>query len=116
MDASGSDEGFLAGLPWSPAVSRQEEGRRTERRVLKERGAKAHPMSGAGRIKDDGHDDEYLYEVKDTPKNYTLKGADLKGLHQRAARQGRSARWVVYFADLDITADIYITSGKVEMD
>lgn len=73
-------------------------------------------MSGAGRIKDDGHDDQYLYEVKDTPKNFTLKGEELKQLHKRAARQGRVARYVVHFADLDITADVYITGGKVEIN
>lgn len=115
MDAGGSEDGILRGTPWQPTVTRQVEGRRSEARVLKARGAYAHPMSGAGSIKDDGHDDEYLYECKDTPLNFTLKGKELKALHKRAARQGRIARYVVTFADLGITADIYITAGTVDL-
>ena len=43
----------------------------TEAKILKERGALVHPNSGAGTIKDDGHDDDYVYEVKDARKTIT---------------------------------------------
>lgn len=72
-------------------------------------------MSGAGDIKDDGSDDNFVFEVKDTTGNYTLNGKAIKQLHQRAVRQGKLSRWVVHFADSNLTADIYITPGRIDL-
>lgn len=71
-----------------------------------------HPMSGAGSIKDDGHDDDYVYEIKDANKSFTLNAKDLSDMHTRAARQTRQARYIVKFAN-GITAEITIKKERV---
>lgn len=67
-----------------------------------------HPNSGAGPIKDDGHDDDFLYEYKDANKQITLKGKELEATLKRATRQGRQAMWVVVFTDIGIEAEIHL--------
>ena len=99
------------GVPWKRR-SRQVEGRRTEQRILKERGAVLHPNSGAGSIKEDGHTDDFLYEVKDANKSFTLNGKELLVSIIRGIRQGRQARWVIYFTHYDITAEIHLSKGR----
>ena len=87
----------------------------TERRVLTQRGARVHPNSGAGSIKEDGSDDDLLYEVKDCRKSFTLKAADLETTFIRAVRQGKMGCWLIYFSDRDITAEVRLLPGGREL-
>ena len=96
---------------WKPP-SRQVAGRKTERDILKDVGARAHPNSGAGKIKYDGSDDEAVYEVKDMSKSFTLVAADLFASFVHASRQGKRMVWLVYFRKYDITAVIEIKRGR----
>lgn len=86
------------GLPYKPKT-RQEQGRATERTVLRKMGARQHPMSGAGRIKEDGSTDESLIEVKDANKSFSLSAADLLQSFKRATQQGKTAVWVIRFTN-----------------
>jgi len=101
------DRGFLDGLPWRHRT-RQQQGRETERKVVKRRGLIPHPNSGAGPIKDDAHDEESVYEIKDARKQYTIKADEMLATHRRAIRQGRQAVWVVVFDDLGIEVEMHI--------
>jgi hypothetical protein len=98
-------------LPWSPR-SRQQEGIRTESRIVKKRGGRVHPRSGAGKIKDDGSTDEEVMEIKDAKRSHTLKASDLEALYKRAAQQGKEARYIVYFSDNDLAAEITLRRGE----
>ena len=71
-----------------------------------------HPRSGAGRIKADASTDHEVIEVKDANKSYTLHGRDLLTVFRVATRSGKSPRFVVYFQDADMTADITISKGR----
>lgn len=82
---------------------------------MKARGARVHPNSGAGNIKDDGSDEHIVYEVKDARKNYTLKVAELVTLYKRAVRQGKMGVFLIYFSDCDMTAEIRLTPGGREL-
>lgn len=96
--ATASETAQSIGLPYSPKT-RQMQGRATEKRVLKSMGARQHPMSGAGRIKEDGSTPDLLIEVKDANKSFTLNGADLLQTRTRAIRQGKTGCWVITFAN-----------------
>lgn len=98
-------------MPWS-VRSRQKEGDRTEQHVVKKRGGRVHPRSGAGSIKDDGSSETEVMEIKDAMISHTLKGKDLFTLFKRAAMQGKDAVYVVYFTAFDLTATIKLTRGK----
>lgn len=107
-------------LPWSPPT-RQQDGAKTEKRLLKQEGARVHPRSGAGRIKEDGSKgqgnfdpEDVLYEVKDCRKSYTLKATDLRQSFVRAVQQGRTSVWLVYFDDCNFTAKIELVPGGQE--
>jgi hypothetical protein len=82
----------------------------TERQMLRARGARQHPRSGAGRIKEDGSDEQTLYEVKDANKTFTLSGADLLQSYRRGAAQGRDAVWLIRFGN-GIEAEIHLGRG-----
>lgn len=97
-------------LPYSPH-SRQVQGRRTEKQVAKELGARLHPNSGAGRIKEDASDEDYLYEIKDANKVFTLNAADLMTSFVRAVRQGKDSVWFIRFTN-GIDAEIRLTRGR----
>jgi hypothetical protein len=84
-------------------------------KILEARGARVHPNSGAGSIKDDGSDDEYVYEVKDATKSFTLKSKELRATFVRAVRQGKLPMWLVYFGDGDFTAEIRLVPGGKEL-
>ena len=71
----------------------------------------AHPNSGAGSIKHDGHDGECLYEIKDANKSYTLKGKELIELFRRATQQGKYGVMIIYFTQCDFTAEVRIVPG-----
>ena len=116
MDAERNHEGLVK-PPWKERT-RQQDGRVTERRILTDRGAYVHPNSGAGDIKDDGHDDMYVYEVKDTDaKTFRLIGKELKTTYVRAVRQGRLAMWLIHFNKLGFTAEIrLVPNGRETID
>jgi hypothetical protein len=100
----------ISGVPWRPRT-RQEEGRRTERDELRKRGARSHPNSGAGRIKDDGSDDDTIYEVKDANRSITLSGGDLYATWRRGVQAGKEAVWIIRFAN-GITAEVRLEMGR----
>lgn len=79
--------------------TRQEEGRRSEKKQAKKYGLRLHPNSGAGNIKQDASDESTLVEFKDVGKVFTLNAADLLTSQQRAVRTGRDAVWVITFAN-----------------
>lgn len=90
-DGEGDD-----GPAWSPPT-RQVQGRVTEKKWLKARGAKVHPNSGAGRIKDDGHDEDSIYEVKDANKTFVVNAKEMAALRKRAAQVGKQGVLVIKF-------------------
>lgn len=72
-------------------------------------------MSGAGDIKDDGHDDDYVVEVKDAPRNFTLKGADISALHRRAARQGKLSMWIVRLEEYGLVCEVHVKPERTQV-
>lgn len=98
------------GLPYRPRT-RQEDGTVTEKRVLKERGARQHPRSGAGSIKEDGSTAEHLIEVKDANIAFGLKSQDLMQSYKRAVAEDKDAIWVIRFAN-GIEAEIHLGRYK----
>ena len=111
VDGGDSPEQRL-GLGYRVTKTPQERGRIGEVQMARERGARPHPMSGAGRIKDDASTDDTQYEFKNVSKSHTLKGRDLLALFTRAIRQGKDAEYVIYFEDADLTATITLQRGK----
>jgi hypothetical protein len=93
-----TDNWYGIHVPWKDRTP-QEEGRRHERAELRRRGARQHPNSGAGPIKRDGSDDEWLYEVKLANRTHTVNGADLYALLTQAARESKQGRYVITFAN-----------------
>lgn len=67
--------------------------------MLKDLGAKAHPRSGAGRIKHDGSTHDELVEVKSARKQFALRLVDLAVLYKRAVQEGKEPLMVVTFDD-----------------
>lgn len=51
-------------------------------------------------------------EIKDAGKSHTIKGAALLTLFSRAAKQGKQAEYIIYFADVDLTMTGRVTKGK----
>lgn len=98
-------------LPWKPTRSRQMDGMATEKKIAKKKGARVHPRSGAGHIKDDASNESTVIEIKDAGKTHTLNAADLDGLFKRANAQGKDAEYVVYFGSKDLTATIHLQRG-----
>jgi hypothetical protein len=97
-------------LPWSPRT-RQKDGESTERKIARKKGARLHPRSGAGSIKDDASTDDVQMEIKDANKSYQLKGSELDTLLRRAIQRGKDAEFVIYFTEADVTATIRVTRG-----
>lgn len=95
------------GLPYEPRT-RQQQGLVTERQVLRERGARQHPRSGAGRIKYDGSTEDAVIEVKDASRSFALNGADLLAAWTIATRQGKDSVWVIRFSN-GIEAEMTLT-------
>lgn len=93
---------------WS-IPSRSVQGRITERKILKARGAKVHSNSGAGRVKDDGHDEEAIYEIKDAQKSHTIIAKEIRGLRKRAAQQGKQGVYIIKFPGF--TLECFIRQG-----
>lgn len=101
----------MVDLPWQPAT-RQQQGGKTEQQIAKKRGARIHPRSGAGSIKDDASTDHEQIEIKDANKVYQLKGSELNTLLKRATQRNKDATFIVYFTEADLTATIAVTRGK----
>lgn len=112
--AEGLDPARRLGLPYDGVKPRSVQGRIQEKKMAKERGARLHPMSGAGRIKDDASTDDTEYEFKLAGKSHVVKGAELYQLFVRAIRQGKEPVYAVYFDDVDITLEATLTRGKVD--
>jgi hypothetical protein len=105
-------------VPWDvkwQKPSRQVQGRITERKLLQDIGARVHPNSGAGHIKEDGSDEEHLYEVKDCRKSFTLKASDLRQSFVRAVRQQKTSVWMIHFSDAGFTAEVRLIPGGKEL-
>jgi hypothetical protein len=84
-------------LPWQPDT-RQQQGRKTERRLVTEEGGVFHPSSGSGHVKQDGHNDHCLFEIKDAAITHRIDSQELMALYQRGVRQGLIPTYIVRFA------------------
>lgn len=98
-------------MPWS-VRSRSKDGEQTERQIAKKRGMRAHPRSGAGKIKDDASDMHTVIEVKDANKSHTINAQELLAVWKRAVQQGKEAEYVIYFKSVDLTASLKLRKGK----
>lgn len=99
--------------PWDNSKNtRQVEGRKSEVRQAKKYGARLHPNSGAGNIKDDASNSDTIFEFKDVAKTHQLTGASLDGLFRRAVRQGKEAQYIVLFQDVGLEAVISLRRSK----
>ena len=98
-------------LPWVASRTPQEQGLRSERKVAKRYGARAHPRSGAGHIKHDASSPTTLIEAKRVDKTHTLKGHELETLFIRSVQLGKEALYVVTFVDSNIVAEISLRRG-----
>ena len=54
-------------------------------------------MSGAGSIKWDGSDDDYLIEVKDAQQRHQIDSYLLEGLWRDAIKQGKEPLYIIKF-------------------
>lgn len=98
-------------MPWrrdSASVG----GRKDERKAARDLGARLHPNSGAGTEKNDYSTEDAVFEHKSVKKSHTMKAEDVAKLFLNAAKQGKEARYVVYFADGDITVEGVIRKGR----
>lgn len=95
------------GLPYGKHTP-QVEGRRAEKRMARERGARLHPMSGAGSIKDDASTEAEVFEFKNANKTHTLNADDLYKLMVRALRAEKEPYYVIQFAN-GVTATIHLS-------
>lgn len=91
-----SDNGL--GLPYKPKTP-QVKGRDSERKQAKVYGARVHPMSGAGSIKDDASNDEAIYEFKQANKTHVITASELDALFIRGCRAEKDAMYVVKFGN-----------------
>jgi hypothetical protein len=80
--------------------------------MAKDRGARLHPNSGSGRIKDDASSDATRYEFKSVDRAHTLHGQALLDLFRRAVREGKEAEYVIFFKKANITATITMQRGN----
>lgn len=97
-------------MPWS-VDSAQVNGRKAERQMAKDRGARLHPNSGAGPEKNDFSTDDDVYEAKNVAKTHTIKGSDIEKLFVNASRQGKGAVYLIHFTDTNIVLEGRISRG-----
>ncbi len=97
-------------LPWDVETP-QKGGRRREKVMAKENGARLHPNSGAGRIKRDFSTDTELFEAKTAGKTHRLNAEDLLDLYRQAAIQDKEPVYLVEF-DNGIQARIGLSWKK----
>lgn len=74
-----------------------------------------HANSGAGHIKADAHNDDYLVEIKDANKSFKLDSKELRELFVRAVRQDRSAMLLIYFTDGDFVVECRLIPGGKQL-
>jgi hypothetical protein len=55
--------------------------------------------------------DFVIMEVKDAARTHTIQGAALDAVLKRANQQGKSAEYIIHFADVDITLTGTLTRG-----
>lgn len=70
-----------------------------------------HSNSGAGTEKNDYSTDDAVYEHKSVAKTHTIKGSDLAQLFSGAAKQGKSAVYVVHYSDANVTLEGVVRRG-----
>ena len=98
-------------IPWK-RDTQQVVGRKDEQRAARKLGARLHSNSGAGPEKNDYSTDDTVFEHKSVAKSHTLNGADLNLLRVNAAKQGKTAKYIVYFQDENITLVGEVVHGK----
>jgi hypothetical protein len=98
-------------LPWRPDT-RQEQGIVTEKRIIHDRGGVRHPSSGSGKVKQDGHTDGELIEVKDARRSHRISVDELMALYQRGVRQRRCPMYIVHFANGLVLEGVVRVDGK----
>ena len=94
-------------MPWQ-TKSRSQQGLQTEASLIKKKGGRSHPRSGAGQIKWDGSTEDELIEVKDANKCISLKGDYLLSLFKDAAMQSKEAVFIVRFLEAGIVMEARI--------
>lgn len=102
---------MVSELPWA-VPSASVNGRKSEKEKAKRYGAMLHPNSGSLGIKNDFSTEDTVYEDKNVAKSHTIKGSDLNDLFVNATRQGKEARYIVYFSDADVTIEGVVRRGK----
>lgn len=102
--------GFLA--PRWGVKSRQDVGRDVERKVLRSKGARAHPGSGSGSISFDGSTADAVIEVKNAKSVHQLNGAYLNRLFKNAVQQGKAARLIIVFEDDEVVCECEVRRGR----
>ena len=83
-------------FPWDSKTP-QVRGRERERELAKELGARLHPMSGAGRVKNDMSTDDVSIESKSAMRSYSLSGDYLAQVWLQAISAGKEAAMVIEF-------------------
>ncbi len=90
----------------------QQKGRDYENR--KDEGEVTIPLSGAGVLKEDKKDSEYLIQVKHTTKSsYSIKLEDLKVLIRNATLADRTAKFQLAFEDKGRLHEFILVEKKV---
>lgn len=107
----GSDPARALGLPYDGLKTRQVIGSEAEIKMAKDHGARPHPRSGAGRIKDDASNETEQFEFKNVMKTHTLNGADLLALFRRGVRLDKQPQYVIHFEGVNIIARITLERG-----
>lgn len=95
------------GLPYGVDTP-QVKGRKTEKKIARAEGARLHPNSGAGRIKEDASDDNRLIEIKEAGKTHTLSAKELEVSWRRAVHQNKTSVRILKFGN-GITVRMTIT-------
>ena len=97
-------------LPWDASDTPQVRGRKVEKPMAKKIGARIHPNSGAGSIKQDMSTDDAIIEMKTAEKSFTLNAKYLEGVFTNAIRQGKDAQLIVVFPNVTVTATLTRTA------
>lgn len=106
---------MVSGVPWK-TVTPSVRGGQTEKIVAKRMGARLHAASGSKVEKDDFSTEDSVIEFKNPNKTHTIQGSKLADQFVRAAKQGKSAMYTIYFEDFDITLEGTITRGLPKRD
>lgn len=98
-------------MPWR-TPTRQEVGLQEEAIILKLHGARQHPGSGSGQIKEDGSTDEEIIQIKTVNSTVVLKGIDIQQLWLAASRTNKRARLIVFFDSLGLRLEGEVLPGR----